>query len=611
MDADLIYTRTPAGEEAIRQRTRVMQRNIRMVLILVDGRSSFQDICLRTGNEKLTENALLELEKGGFIVSVQAGSPEPAAAMLPPLIESETLPPPPRASTSDVEINNTMQSALASTRPAQQPRPTPAQPAPSPAPSPSQPEPVIDVQGEYPLLSWSEPAPSAPVTPAEKSPPAAPSLLERLKAAWQRSGEPEEDEKGLIPRRKKPPVWRTLLLSLLILCAALALLVVAFPYNSYLPEIQAALTKNLGRPVRVARVQLTFWPVPTVLLEKVRIETGGEELNISAVALEPALGSWLSPVKVFRKVTVSGMVFPASALPVLTSIFETLNRPETEGRIESLRFEQTELQVAGLVFSGMEGTLQQSADGRLASVAYQTPDRSLKIDLIPAKKRVELALEGFAWRPLPDLPLLQLESVSMKGSLDNELLNIHSFDMRLLEGVLQGSAVLKPGPTVSLRSDLNFARINASRLETLFGKAAIFSGSVSGNMHLAATAERWTEILPALQAEGDFVLQRGTLKGIDLVEAVRRVASGSAVQGGATSFEQLSGRFQLNAAQHHYTSLQMNSGLLQAGGDLKITGEESINGVMELLMRGTANQTRFPITVQGPLQTPEARVGIR
>ena len=68
MDTNFIYTKTAAGEEAIRQRTRVMQRNVRMVLILVDGNSTFQDLCLRTGNVKLTENALLELEKGGFIV---------------------------------------------------------------------------------------------------------------------------------------------------------------------------------------------------------------------------------------------------------------------------------------------------------------------------------------------------------------------------------------------------------------------------------------------------------------------------------------------------------------------------------------------------------------
>ena len=50
------------------QRTRVMQRNVRMVLILVDSQSTVADLCHKTGNPQLTENALRDLEKGGFIV---------------------------------------------------------------------------------------------------------------------------------------------------------------------------------------------------------------------------------------------------------------------------------------------------------------------------------------------------------------------------------------------------------------------------------------------------------------------------------------------------------------------------------------------------------------
>ena len=67
MDHDLIYAKTTSGEAAMLQRTRTMQRNVRMVLILVDSQSSVADLCLKTGNPQLTENALLELEKGGFI----------------------------------------------------------------------------------------------------------------------------------------------------------------------------------------------------------------------------------------------------------------------------------------------------------------------------------------------------------------------------------------------------------------------------------------------------------------------------------------------------------------------------------------------------------------
>jgi hypothetical protein len=67
MDANLIYIKTPAGEEAVRQRTRVVQRNTRMVLILVDGNSTVGELCQKTGNVQLVESALQDLERDGLI----------------------------------------------------------------------------------------------------------------------------------------------------------------------------------------------------------------------------------------------------------------------------------------------------------------------------------------------------------------------------------------------------------------------------------------------------------------------------------------------------------------------------------------------------------------
>ena len=51
----------------MRQRTRVVQRNMRMVLILVDGNATVADLSAKTGNVQLVENALHELEQSGFI----------------------------------------------------------------------------------------------------------------------------------------------------------------------------------------------------------------------------------------------------------------------------------------------------------------------------------------------------------------------------------------------------------------------------------------------------------------------------------------------------------------------------------------------------------------
>lgn len=39
MDPKLVFAKTPIGDEAVRQSTRVVQRNLRMVLVQVDGKN--------------------------------------------------------------------------------------------------------------------------------------------------------------------------------------------------------------------------------------------------------------------------------------------------------------------------------------------------------------------------------------------------------------------------------------------------------------------------------------------------------------------------------------------------------------------------------------------
>ena len=53
LDPDLIFAKTTSGEEAMLQRTRVVQRNTRMVLILVDGNATVADVSVHDANTLL------------------------------------------------------------------------------------------------------------------------------------------------------------------------------------------------------------------------------------------------------------------------------------------------------------------------------------------------------------------------------------------------------------------------------------------------------------------------------------------------------------------------------------------------------------------------------
>ena len=67
MDSNLVFAKTPTGDEAVRQSTRVVQRNLRMVLVQVDGKMTVEDLTAKIGNPRLVQSALKELEEGGFI----------------------------------------------------------------------------------------------------------------------------------------------------------------------------------------------------------------------------------------------------------------------------------------------------------------------------------------------------------------------------------------------------------------------------------------------------------------------------------------------------------------------------------------------------------------
>ena len=67
MDQNLVFAKTPIGDEAVRQRTHVSRRDLRMVLVLVDGKITVGELSTKLKNPSLVENALRDLEQGGYI----------------------------------------------------------------------------------------------------------------------------------------------------------------------------------------------------------------------------------------------------------------------------------------------------------------------------------------------------------------------------------------------------------------------------------------------------------------------------------------------------------------------------------------------------------------
>ena len=172
MDNKTVFVKTKEGEEAMRQRTRLVQRNLRSILIMVDGKATVADLSKRFGDRNAAQAALAELLAGGYI-----------AEQLDQLDFTKAQPPEVRKEPAEDVPELTSQVA-----------PPPAQDPPSAPPPAAEPPPLPPVIEEIELTAPEyeslPPPPLRPATPPKPVPPVAagPGWMGRIKALLAKRG---------------------------------------------------------------------------------------------------------------------------------------------------------------------------------------------------------------------------------------------------------------------------------------------------------------------------------------------------------------------------------------------------------------------------------------
>jgi hypothetical protein len=180
--------------------------------------------------------------------------------------------------------------------------------------------------------------------------------------------------------------------------------------------------------------------------------------------------------------------------------------------------------------------------------------------------------------------------------------------LRIFDGLVQGLVRLRAGQQAGMDGEITFERINAKRFGTAMEIGSQFEGEIRGMMKFLAETGSWPAIFSNMQAEGEFSMGRGSLGGIDLAEAARRLSS-SPIHGGTTRFEQLQGKFKLTPENRYFSNLTLTSGLMQSVGQITVNKELELSGNMEVQMRGTVNQMQVPLSISGYLAAPLLQVG--
>lgn len=608
MDRTLVYSKTPAGEEATRQRTRVVQRNLRMVLLQVDGQLNVDGLVAKIGNEALVLGALRELEKEGYIaLSLDAPSVweqgkqkvrqigSVASAQLSQLSSFG----PSKAEPLDndsFEPSIIGEANLAEGKSGQIKKAVSAAIA----------EPAVVVpEKEEPFIGASE---LSSVQPKSAGTPAAERRqgIGEYLGAWlaaRGAGRASVDQvrPGKIrdSARYQPQSWSRLLLAFcfFFLLAGVSLLFL-YPYDRHRAVIEMSMQQMTGMPVRIGAVNVEIYPKPSLILSEIRLGKANE-VHIRSLHVPGLFSLFGSGPKRIPEVVVKEMEIQADALTTIPILLSGV-RANKMFLLERLRFEGMRLGFAGASLEGLEGeAVFRTGEGE-GDWVLATPGRGLQLHFKPSGEGVDVNILSRGWKPSENSPY-QFSLIYGKGTLQRGKLSFDRIEFGLANGIFRGRwGVDWKGNRLTMAAKGDLTDFETRKLLEILSIPMELSGRLSGQLVLSGTGSNWVSLWSGAEAALVFEVENGLFSGADLGEAMRR-GIGNPVRGGQTKFDRMRGQIVVGQNKVSGRNFILESGLSRAGGHFMAKNDYVVEAVLQMDILGSSVPVRAPLRVSGTL----------
>lgn len=650
MNSKLIYIKTKKGEQVVFNRLREMPRHQRMVLILVDGQSTVPDLILKTGDVAQTERALFELQMAELItpltpehsmwtesqrIAMDVEDEVKKQSKAPPLPElnvpvmasgfqfkKEEKPFDPKSIAANSIVDNedvpsqwvsnrnyllnsafkeesrtksaTGRSSQGENKPVQAPVKANETKKASQEPKvelkiqPTETDERQKLDTQIPYI-FEKRSDADLVEPDEAADDVTKEIRSRLK---NRGAQRKSDKMGWLGKSS------LILLSLIVLAT---LTIIYFPYNRYAGEVENSLSGLLGTPVKVGTMDIQFYPAPGITLNEVVVGKNDPKITIGKIRMLPVVSSMLGEKLVLRKLVLSDIDLSIKQIETFSKHLASAAAASSNIALNRVFLEKTSIGVGKLAVSGLEGELLISAQG-FAQMILSSHDKKSELEINRKNNQLEITLDTFDWYPF-EKAATPFQSANITAIYQNNTLTINTMDLRIYGGMIEGKLAVQDNNAVTMQGDISFKRLDSMQLGNTFGIGSLLSGEISGDLSFATNSPDPVEAFANTSAQGEFAMGKGSIRGIDLPEAMRRTTA-TPVHGGSTTFESFSGKLSFQPGNYQLSNIALNSGLMLASGRAQINQDQAIIAPLLLQLRGTINRRELNVTVTGRLDKP-------
>ncbi|MCX7154911.1 MAG: hypothetical protein NTW45_00515 [Rhodocyclales bacterium] len=379
-------------------------------------------------------------------------------------------------------------------------------------------------------------------------------------------------------------------LAALIVIGLIAIHLISF--DGQIPQFEKSLAGQFQQPVKIQALRVSLVPQRHVRLEGVSIGSEGQ-IKILQIKATGALGNLFNDKKAFSLVEVDSPVITEEGLGWLL-----FGKPSAGGVVFGpVSVLNATLQSKNVSLPAFDAKLQPDGEGGWKTIAIESADKNLTLELTPKGEPVQIDFKARSFR-VPFGSNLTLEDLVASGTADRTGLSVTEFKGFAYGGILSGSARLKWGTQWNLSGKLNAKQVDTARL---------FPGLVDGGRLVGAAAYTMQSpeaagLFATNRLEGEFIVSRGTLLGVDL----GRMLQGGGM-GGETRFGELAGAIVHDRGTTQLRQVRLTEATMFANGTADVDVNGNVRGRFAVDLKMSGGQRQANIALAGTLKKIEWR----
>lgn len=384
-----------------------------------------------------------------------------------------------------------------------------------------------------------------------------------------------------------------------LLVGLLALLMLAMtaifltPLDTYVPEVERALSEQLHEPVSIQHLRIAALPLPHLELQGVRV--GGQEgIAARSVNVEPDLPALLAGDAVVRRILVQDGTASLAQVRKLVDLFSNAPAAAQSAAVRELQLSGMSLLTPGMTLGPIECKLEFARAGELERAWFAMDEQKITAILLPLPERhFFVKAQAHAWTPA-QYPEFPLDDLQVEGVLGEQDFIAQKFAAALRGIRMAGSGKVEFSDGWRVQAALTQIDASLEQVMALLEEPVELTGAISAKGALSGKADTLAALKDNFRFSGEVLVSHATAH---LAEGLRHPLIFNQIRARVAAQPE---HVELNALEAKLYDGKLSGKMSINRKDAMLAAEIAVNGIaMQSLVEALTNDVLFTGSMDG------------